>query len=66
MWVGIWDFKGEEDSSLGDGKSMQFGKQMFAMPLGEVFLMYNKVIFGDGSLLVQAPHLKSFRQLRGR
>lgn len=43
---------------------MLFGKQIFAMPIGDVFLMYKRVIFGDTSLLVQAPHLNSFRQLK--
>jgi len=45
---------------------MLFDKQIFAMPLGDVFLMYNRVIFGDSFLLVLAPHLNYFRQLRSR
>lgn len=45
--------EGEKDSSQGGGRSMLFDKQIFAMPLGDVFLMYNGVIFADSSLLVR-------------
>lgn len=38
---------------------------MFARPLGKDFLLYNKLIFGDSSLLIQGPPLNSFRKLSG-
>ena len=43
-----------------------FGKQSFAMPLGESFLYKAKLPLVIALFLVQNPYPNSFKQLRGR
>ena len=63
---GVWDFKGVEDTSGGDGNSMCLVNKCFSQHVEKSFLLEAKLPLVIAPFLVLAPCLNSFRQSSGR
>ena len=62
----VWDFKGEEGNSHGDGKANIWYTNVCWALLDAFLSTTPKVIFGDNSFLGQNFYLKFFWAVRGK